>query len=114
MDSKFSIREAVIEDAPALASVNYLTWLHAYRGLIPDSELDSISLESLTDQWIQNLSTVNSRGNTLVALDCNSIVAYSRFYPSVDPDDDRDRVATIGSMYVYPEFQRIGIPHEYL
>ena len=111
MDSVFAIRDAVIEDAPAIARVNYLTWLHAYRGLIPDLELDSLNVESLTDNWKQNLSIANPRIGIFVVTNSESIVAYSRFYPSVDPDDDRNRVATIGSMYVDPEFQREGIGH---
>lgn len=111
MDSKFAIRDAVIEDAPAIARVNHLTWLHAFRGLIPDLELDSLSAESLADKWKQNLSTDNPRIATFVVTNNESIVAYSRFYPSVDPDDDGNRVATIGSMYVDPKFQREGVGH---
>lgn len=109
MDPEFTIRDAAIEDAPAIARVNYLTWLHAYRGVLPDSEIDSLNLDSLTDQWIQNLSAADSRSGTFVVMKGATLIAYSRFYPSVDPDDDQARVATIGSMYVDPEFQRRGV-----
>lgn len=109
MDLEFAIRDAVIEDAPSIARVNYLAWRHAYRGLIPDLELDSLNIESLTDKWKQNLSITNTKIGTFVVTSGESIVAYSRFYPSVDPDDDRNRVATVGSMYVEPAFQRKGI-----
>lgn len=112
MESEFAIRIAVIEDAPAIARVNYLTWLHAYRGLIPDSELDSLNLEFLSGQWNQNLSLTNPRSSTYVVTNNESLIAYSRFYPSVDPDDDQGRVATIGSMYVSPDFQGSGIGRE--
>jgi ribosomal protein S18 acetylase RimI-like enzyme len=106
---EFGIRNAEFEDAPAIARVNYLTWLDAYRGLIPDLELDSMNVESLTDKWKQNFSIANPKIGTFVATSSESVVAYSRFYPSVDPDDDRNRVATIGSLYVDTEFQRKGI-----
>ena len=109
MDSEYAIRIAVIEDAPAIAGVNHQTWLYAYRGLIPDSDLDSLNLDSLTERWKQNLKGADSRSGTFVAVDGHSVVAYSRFYPSVDPDDNTDRVATIGSMYVNPEFHGKGI-----
>lgn len=98
MESEIAIREAVIEDAPAIARVNFLTCRHAYRGLIPDSELDSLNLEGLTDRWQQNLNPVNPRSGTLVMETGDSLIAYSRFYPSLDPGDDQDRVTTIGSM----------------
>ena len=109
MDSDFELREAAFEDAQALSRVNYSTWQHTYHGLIPDSELDSLNLELLTDSWKQNLSLRNPRTNTFVVSDNDLLIAYSRFYPSADPDDDPGRVATIGSMYVDPEFQRKGV-----
>jgi ribosomal protein S18 acetylase RimI-like enzyme len=112
MESEFAIRDAVIEDAPAIARVNYLTWLHAYRGLIPDSELDSLDLEILTEQWNQNLGLANPRSGTFVVMNGESLIAYSRFYPSIDPDDDQDQVATVGSMYVNPDFQGSGVGRE--
>lgn len=104
-----SIRDAAIDDAQAIARVNYTTWLHTYRGILPDSEIDSLNLELLTDQWIQNLSVANSRSGTLVITEGMTLIAYSRFYPSVDSDDDQAKVATIGSMYVDPDFQRRGV-----
>jgi ribosomal protein S18 acetylase RimI-like enzyme len=109
MESDFGLREAVIDDAREIARVNYSTWHHTYHGLIPDSELDSLNLELLTDSWKQNLSLLNPRINTYVVLVSELLVAYSRIYPSADPDDNPDRVATIGSMYVDPKFQRRGI-----
>jgi len=102
-------RAATVEDAQAIARVNHLTWLDAYRGLIPDSDLDSLDLNSLTDKWTQNLVATNSREATYVVLVGDSIVAYSRFYPSVDSDDNPVSIATIGSMYVLPDFQCKGI-----
>lgn len=107
--SEFTFRESVIEDASEIAQVNYLTWILTYRGLVPNSELDSLSLESLTDRWKQNLSSANPKNRTFVVLSGASVIAYSRFYPSVDPDDDPNRVATIGSIYISPEFQRKGL-----
>ena len=68
-----------------------------------------MNVDSLTDKWKQNLRIANPKIGTFVATSRESIVAYSRFYPSVDPDDDPNRVATIGSLYVDPEFQRKGI-----
>lgn len=109
MDSKFAIRDAVIEDAPAIARVNYLTWSNAYRGIVPDSELDALNIDSLTELWSKNLNSVHSRGGCLVVVARGDLIAYSRFYPSEDSDDDPRRVVTIGSMYVNPESQRKGI-----
>lgn len=68
MGNEFAIREAVFDDAPAIAQVS-----------------------------------------TIVATKDESIIAYSRIYPSVDSDDDPDKVVTIGSVYVHPDFQHYGV-----
>ncbi len=112
MATELVIRKAEFDDAPAIAQVSYLTWLHAYRGIIPDAELDALNLESVTEKWVQILSLTIPKGDTFVAINGESIIAYSRFYPSVDSDDDRDRVATVGSLYVHPDFQHQGVGRE--
>lgn len=112
MGTEFTIREAEIDDAPAIAKVSYLTWLHAYRGILPDTELDTLNLESVTNKWVQILSLAIPRASTFVSINNESIIAYSRFYPSVDSDDDPDNVATIGSIYVHPDFQHQGVGRE--
>lgn len=112
MGTEIVIRDAGFGDAPAIAKVSYLTWLHAYRGIIPDAELDALNLESVTDKWVQILSLVSPKSGTLVAIYDGSLIAYSRFYPTLDSDDDRDMVATIGSIYVHPDFQHKGIGRE--
>ena len=109
MVTEFAIRKAEFDDASAIAQVSFLTWLHAYRGIIPDAELDALTLESVTEKWVQILNLAIPKGGTLVAINGESIIAYSRLYPSVDGDDDGDRVATIGSLYVHPDFQHQGV-----
>ena len=112
MGSEFVIREAEFDDAPAIAKVNYLTWLHAYRGILPDAELDALNLESVTDKWVQILSLAIPKSGTFVATNDESLIAYSRFYPSLDSDDDPNMVVTIGSIYVHPDFQHQGVGRE--
>lgn len=112
MGFEIIIREAAIDDAPAIAKVSYLTWLHAYRGIIPDAELDALNIESVTGKWAEILSLPIPRGGTLVAIKNETIIAYSRFYPSADSDDDNDKVATIGSIYVHPDYQHQGVGRE--
>ena len=106
------IREAEFDDVNAIARVSYLTWPHAYRGIIPDAKIESRNVESIADEWRQILSLATPTGGTLVAINDDSIIAYSRFYASVDSDDDQDSVATIGSIYVLPDFQHYGVGRE--
>lgn len=56
-----------------------------------------------------------SLGRTLIVESSQtkkSTIAYTRFYPSVDIDDEPARVATIKSLYVLPSFQRQGVGRE--
>ena len=45
------VRWATADDAAAIAAVHIASWRAAYRGLLPDAVLDSLSLEARTDHW---------------------------------------------------------------
>ncbi|WP_179280991.1 GNAT family N-acetyltransferase [Paenibacillus sp. XY044] len=51
-----NIRQAVVEDYPALAAVHVESWKTTYRGLIADSYLDQLTVESRLERWKQLLS----------------------------------------------------------
>ncbi len=46
-----SIRQATAKDAPALAALHVAVWQSAYRGIMPDSYLDALSVEQRTQFW---------------------------------------------------------------
>ena len=106
---EFEIRKAELDDVPAIARVSYQTWPHTYRGIIPEEKINSRTIESITFTWREILSELHHKGSTLVAFNDESIIGYSRFYPSRDIDDDQGKVATIGSIYVLPSFQHQGV-----
>jgi GNAT superfamily N-acetyltransferase len=45
------VRPAVPADATAIASVQVLTWQHAYRGILPASFLGSLDVERSSESW---------------------------------------------------------------
>lgn len=45
------IREASVEDAPAIARVTVDTWKTAYRGIIDDNYLDNLTYEDREKGW---------------------------------------------------------------
>ncbi len=49
------VRKAKIEDATGIAEVHVLTWQCAYRGQIPDSYLDGLSIEKRTEGWREQI-----------------------------------------------------------
>lgn len=58
---------------------------------------------------MERRSNTLPRSSTWVVTEFNSVLAYSRFYPNVDSDDDPEKVATIGSIYVSPDLWGKGI-----
>ena len=67
------IRPATPEDALAIAAVHVDAWKAAYRGIVPDEFLDSLSIEQRSDAWRQILSE-GSPENVMVAQAADSIV----------------------------------------
>src|SRR5512142_1389502 len=65
--SMATIRPATPEDAEGIARVHIETWRTTYRGLMPDSVLDNLSIEKQADRWDASLS--NQRTSTVVAED---------------------------------------------
>jgi len=49
------VREATALDAEAIARVRVLSWQSAYRGIIDDSVLDALSVDTDRDRWLRRL-----------------------------------------------------------
>ena len=45
------LRRATVDDAPAIAGVHVRTWQAAYRGLMPQALLDSLTFERRRGWW---------------------------------------------------------------
>lgn len=79
-----TVRLAVVADAPAIASVHVRTWQDAYRGLVPDSELDALSVEARTSMWERSIPA----GGVWVGLIDDEVVGFIAVGPSREPDAD--------------------------
>jgi hypothetical protein len=49
------IRSATPGDARAIATIHVEAWRAAYRGIVPDEYLDSLSIDGRESTWRQNL-----------------------------------------------------------
>jgi ribosomal protein S18 acetylase RimI-like enzyme len=99
------IRPATREDALAIATVHVDAWKAAYRGIIPDGFLDSLSIEQRSDAWRQILSEGSE--NVLVAQAADSIVGWISAAASRDPDAGPS-TGEIWAVYVAPAHWRSG------
>lgn len=104
------IRPASTEDAAAIAALHVRGWQWAYRGLLPDSHLDSLSAElpRRIDWWRGMLAVESSPKRTWVAEINGQIVGFADTFPSWDEDAD-PATAMLGAMYLEQGFVRRGV-----
>lgn len=61
------LRVARPEDAPAIAAVHVRAWQTAYRGIVPDSYLDTLNVAASEERWQEHLAHPSEAETTFVA-----------------------------------------------
>lgn len=99
------LRAAGVEDAQALAEVHVATWQSAYRGLLPDDYLNSLSVDARARSWVLIL-----RAGTQVFLaeQAAQTVGFVSYGPSRDEDAGTE-VGEVYALYVHPRAWGTGV-----
>ncbi len=71
----FSIRKAVIEDAPSISRVRVESWKTTYRNLVPDAFLDGMDVAAGAEQWGRGIRGMQA--TILVAEDSSGIFGFA-------------------------------------
>ena len=100
-------RNAHSNDAGGIAEVHVRSWQAAYRGQVPDSYLEGLSVEKRELMWTEILK--DQMGGVLVAEDEAKIVGFSSFGPVRDEGENRLLTGEIYSIYVLEDFWNLGI-----
>ena len=100
-------RNAHSDDVRGIAEVHVRSWQAAYRGQVPDSYLEGLSVAKRELAWIEILKD-QMRG-VLVAEDEARIVGFSSFGPVRDKEENRLLTGEIYSIYVLEESWDLGI-----
>ncbi len=108
-----TIRRATVEDAEALARLHVDAWRVAYRGLVPDSRLDSLDYERRATRFREQLAghgleTAPSKEETYVAERGGEILGFVTLGACRDADVDPQRVGEIWGIYLAPQHWRQG------
>ncbi len=106
MNPPIFVRWGVPEDAYALAEIHVLAWQVGYRGLLPDSLLDSLSAAGRLPRWQEQLAGTASR--VLVAEWDGQAAGWLVIGAQRDEDLHPQRVGEIYAIYVHPDFWRLG------
>jgi GNAT superfamily N-acetyltransferase len=98
-------RWAVVNDAPGLADVHVTSWQHAYRGVLPDEFLDSLSRERRERWWrrfIADGAQVHVVGDDRVVGFCHAGMS------------DEAGWGEVFAIYVHPRHWGLGLGRELL
>ncbi|ROR97902.1 L-amino acid N-acyltransferase YncA [Sinobacterium caligoides] len=99
------IRLAQLSDANEVAQIHVKTWQAAYQGIIPDTYLDSLSVENREGLWRQ---AIESGYPELWVMEVESnIIGWVAFGSSRDSDAGPE-IGEVLAIYVLPSFWSTG------
>jgi len=101
------VRPLAAADVDAVARLHVAVWQTAYRGLLPDTFLDAISVERRAVMWCQLVE--RQAQPALVAEQDGRIVGFVLGGPSRDDDIQPGVTAEIMAIYVAPDRWGAGI-----
>jgi GNAT superfamily N-acetyltransferase len=107
----FRIREAYQNDFEGIAKVRVDTWRVAYKGIVPDDFLESLSYQQIAERW-KKIFWEDKRPGVAIFVAENEqkeIVGIA----VCGPEQSQDPVyrGEIYILYVLPHYQRQGIGH---
>lgn len=104
-----TIREAEPGDAKRIAEIHVASWHSTYRGLLPNSYLDTLGIEQRLPMWERMLESAPASTHVWVAVVDGEIVGFCSIGPSQSLDGDNGDTLEIYTIYLRPEHQRRGI-----
>jgi GNAT superfamily N-acetyltransferase len=104
------VRQARPTDARAIAEVSVASRRWSYRDVLPEAELDALSVEKATVDFAEGLAELPSGSAVYVAELARRIVGYAYVLPS--PDDSIPAgTSELGSLYVTEDVAGTGVAH---
>ena len=100
------IRRAEPSDAKGIAEVKVASWKSAYRGILPDSLLDNLSVEHNESRWRARI--IEHTSQVLVLEQNGRIIGFVAFGASRGEDADQERVGEVYAIYLEPREWRRG------
>ncbi|MHA1512147.1 MAG: GNAT family N-acetyltransferase [Promethearchaeota archaeon] len=106
------IRKAVVTDASAITTIGVKTWQTAYKGIIPQAYLNSLSINDRIPKWAQRISNMKENKKEFFVAEIHNqkgieIVGFSMSGPSHFEDFKID--GDLHAIYVLPKYWKQGI-----
>lgn len=99
---KAIIRVAQPIDLDKIAEVNLKSWQHVCLGLIPESLIESFTLEECFSNWQQRFALSEASGENILVADLNGVLGFAYFGPSKDADNP-GQCGQVYLIYVAPD-----------
>jgi GNAT superfamily N-acetyltransferase len=110
-----TVRPAVPADALSIAKIHVLAWQKAYRGIVADTYLDTLSVERRASFWHGVLSSPEHRATPQVqvaihrdAISGETVVGWIAYGKTRDTDKD-ETWAEFQAIYLHPSHWARGI-----
>jgi GNAT superfamily N-acetyltransferase len=105
---EITLREAVVDDAAAIAEVHVASWRWAYRGHLPDETLDGLDVAEREAGWLRVLASDDARDRVLVAEGPDGIVGFASVGVTCD-DDAADGTGELYAIYLVEDAAGTGL-----
>ena len=102
------IRKAIPSDAQEIATIHVETWQDAYKNLIPDEYLQSLSIADRTKKWQEMLSDENAHTTCLVGLLDDQVLGWASVCRCRD-EDAQEKWGELAGIYIHPLAQSKGL-----
>jgi ribosomal protein S18 acetylase RimI-like enzyme len=107
-----TVRVARPEDAAAIADAHVRGWLTTYRGLVPDTVLDGLSVERRTSHWRETIASqtpADSVGRTWVVEEAGVVRGFAATGAIRDAPDGLAAAGEVLAIYLAPEARGQGL-----
>ena len=101
-----NIRQVVAADARGVATVHVRSWQSAYRGIVADAYLDSLSIDRRESVWRESIR--RGTPEIWVAEIDSRVVGWTAFGPSRD-QDARPETGELEAIYLLPSHWATGV-----
>jgi len=106
-ETGFTVRQATISDARAIAQIHVQAWREAYRGILADSVIDRLDVADREERWQKILSDDAVSATAFVAEISDEFVGFIHCGPLRSPEAWGGGEVT--AIYVLASAQRRGI-----
>jgi GNAT superfamily N-acetyltransferase len=104
------VRQARPTDARAIAEVSVASRRWSYRDVLPEADLEALSVEQVTADFAEGLAELSPGSAVYVAELAGRIVGYAYVLPSPDGNVPAG-TSELGSLYVTEDVAGTGVAH---